>query len=1244
MLHDAVSPMPLLAVAMVTTTLAALPLRGASQALAVPHPVLDHRLDPARAGEVEASLRTAMAMDPERLLSFLPEWAYARYCECPACYGGVEGNGVFTWSIERPDEMRCRFCGQVWPDPAYPEGEVLRGRNALGEEVSLPYHWNAERKVAHCFSLHRQFLQRRWLEEQCVLLGKAYQLTGKEDYARRVVMVLDRLSRRYPHYPVLRNIVRHIEFRESQEPPYAWDSGRWGCFHNEIPKSMVLAYDLVCESPAFDELSRQRGEDIRAALERDCFRPAFEAVAKSPHHVSNVVGYDIASAALLGRVINDPGMVHRAFAWMKRNLDEGFFRDGMWKEGTPAYHAMTIGGLRYAFSTLAGHSDPPGTIDPVDGTRFDDFDPEKLLPLWSRCLHACDVLTAPNGHAANVHDTHPYARATAPRQETVSAILPAYGHVSLGRGRGAHQMQAQLHFSGAYGHAHADNLNLMLWAKEREMLPDVGYTWTQMRHWASSTLGHNTVVIDRVSQGGRPGDGDLLAYVPDAAGIALAEAEGRRGYGNIAGVDTYRRLVMVVPVSEEDAYVVDLFRVRGGAMHDWVLHGDADADTTAACSLALEGSRRWMLEEGEVWEEPQIEGSRYHPYGMVRDVGHAAADGPFDVHFRYVEDPGRGVRVHVLPEASTEVWLGRSPSVRRMGQGSAGDMRKAYDFWMPTLMVRRQGTAPLASTFVAVEEPFAGAPFLGAVTRLEVAPGDVGAVALQVRHGEVVDTILSTLDEADGPERTAGGVTLRGRLGVVRQVAGRVTTAWLFGGTALRCGEVDLAPAVSEHRGEIIGALRQADGAAVDAFITRASLPAGAALQGAWMITAMGTSHTQGFEIERVEEHDGRALVVLSADHGLRLEDGQAREVFFPRRTAAGPVTFCIPAVTTLAKAAMPVDLRGQEPVATPAAAQDKTGAAMSGKRIGPEWVRVTPDAGWRGRDSMGEVVFRDRLWIFGGWFAAQEPGPRDVWSSADGREWTCVQPEAPWIHGDLPVSLVHRDRMWVMGGRKLPGTECSQRVWSSVDGVDWTLENDRAGWCPRVSAAYAVFKDRMWVLGGTESFYDHSPAMVKNDVWSSADGRDWRLETPQAGWSARAHAQAVVFNDRLWVMGGGLWHPEHVATHDIWSSADGVTWECVTAAAPWAPRLWFSAVVYRGCLWVLGGWSKEHGNFADVWFSRDGRHWEELTSPVAWTARHEHSAYVFKDRLWVAGGYAETLSSEVWSLTLPADWPAATP
>lgn len=307
------------------------------------------------------------------------------------------------------------------------------------------------------------------------------------------------------------------------------------------------------------------------------------------------------------------------------------------------------------------------------------------------------------------------------------------------------------------------------------------------------------------------------------------------------------------------------------------------------------------------------------------------------------------------------------------------------------------------------------------------------------------------------------------------------------------------------------------------------------------------------------------------------------------------------------------------------------------------DWFQVNDRAAWRPRDSSGELVYRDQMWIFGGWFDSYSPPPRDVWNSPDGKMWRRVTGEAPWRYSDLPMTAVFRDRMWLFGGwtnGRIEGHGATSEVWSSADGKDWTLETSQPGWSPRLAAGTAVFRDRLWVLGGTENYYFGDASHLKNDVWSTADGKTWKQATAAAPWSPRAYLQAAAFDGKLWVIAGGNYVPDYEARHDVWSSTDGENWECVTEQAPFPPRLWHSVAVYRDHLWVLGGWSNQPSrNWGDVWYSRNGKDWRELKSNIVWKERHEHSVFVHRDKLWVVGGHAQPLNSEVWSLELPKDF-----
>ncbi len=862
------------------------------------HPVLDHKIDPAKSSAYEAFVSRIMKMSEEEALAFVPVRTFAAYSKCPHCYGGVQGNHSFKWEIARPNEMKCKYCGTIFPNEKYPEDQSLTGTNGLGEKITYNYYRNEERGESHFLSEHLNRWRRNWLMSQCEGLGKAYQVTRDEKYARRAVLLLDRLAQVYPHYPVIQNLPWVFKFCKSQKVPWRWDSGRWGHFHNEIPRVAIKTYDLVYHSEEFGRLSKKRGYDVRKKLVEDFFVPTYEALVAQPNHIYNVVGYDVASAALLGRVIGRPRYVHWAFDWMKRNVSASFFYDGHHQE-SPSYHYMTLGGLRFAFDCVRGYSDPPGHKDPMDGTRFDNLQPEKELPFWARVQHAPQVLDFPNGCSTPVHDTHPYERRSDPRDETISTIAPGYGHASLGRGTGPNQMQAQLHFSGSHGHAHLDNLNLTLWAKEREMLSDIGYTWTKMRYWPTSSIGHNLVVVDRKDQKTGNSDGDLQWFFPNTGGVSVVEADGIRGYANIKAMSLYRRMLITIPVSETDAYVVDVFRVAGGKLHDWALHGDADEQTTATCTLPLEGKRPNMLEPGEKWEDPVTHGRRFHAYGMLRDMQSAKTDGGFEVSFRYSAPSDKGLHIHMLPSGKAEVWLGRSPTVRGMGQGGNADMRKAYDDWMPQLLVRRTKEkgeeSALESRFIAVHEPYDGASFLQKIETVKLSPADDHAFAIRAHHGESIDTLFFDLNSEMVDRKTDDGLQFSGRLGVLRQRNGQAIAGWLFEAQSLQAGDWKMDAPRARYEGVIGSAHRKEDGQSENAFVTDADLPSGKALSGVWMIVTHGNGYTHGYEIDHIRQENGKTVIVLTAEHGLRIEADQTEEVYYPRRKIKGQNTFVIP-------------------------------------------------------------------------------------------------------------------------------------------------------------------------------------------------------------------------------------------------------------------------------------------------------------------------------------------------------------
>ena len=144
---------------------------GAGQAVGLKHPVLQHDVDPARAAQYEEAVKRVMAMREEDLLRFVPPYGYASYCECPNCYGDVEGNNIFLRRIDRPEELKCRICGTVvYPNPNYPRTSFSSARTALMRRSAFPTT-STRRRAEHFFTLNRYLYQRKWLLAQCLALG-----------------------------------------------------------------------------------------------------------------------------------------------------------------------------------------------------------------------------------------------------------------------------------------------------------------------------------------------------------------------------------------------------------------------------------------------------------------------------------------------------------------------------------------------------------------------------------------------------------------------------------------------------------------------------------------------------------------------------------------------------------------------------------------------------------------------------------------------------------------------------------------------------------------------------------------------------------------------------------------------------------------------------------------------------------------------------------------------------------------
>ena len=374
-------------------------------------------------------------------------------------------------------------------------------------------------------------------------------------------------------------------------------------------------------------------------------------------------------------------------------------------------------------------------------------------------------------------------------------------------------------------------------------------------------------------------------------------------------------------------------------------------------------------------------------------------------------------------------------------------------------------------------------------------------------------------------------------------------------------------------------------------------------------------------------------------------------------------------------------------------------------------WTHTNPDTPWQARAGLRVVDLNGRLILLGGRTPKQSTIPgdsviwADVWASDDqGATWFDLLEggTAPWPARAYFQTAIKDDMIYVIGGQDfgleknpfcalleqgvapppglgidpdapcpefLPSSNFFNDVWRSTDGIAWEQITEAAPWDPRAGLSAAVLGEHIYVMAGSQN--DDSsiigaggPARIYyQDVWRSEDGATWESMTDTAPWEPRAGAATVVRDDLLFLFGGEdgftcdpLPDCEAPYFNDVWVTADGATWEQVTASAAWSPRPGHVCELVGSQFLCFGGFGLLE-NPTDMWVSDDGAQWTELpTDP--WDSadptamRYDFDALVIDDpetgpRVLTFGGDRETfdftdpdnylrVDNDVWTFALP--------
>ncbi|MCP4644610.1 MAG: hypothetical protein GY851_29470 [bacterium] len=359
-------------------------------------------------------------------------------------------------------------------------------------------------------------------------------------------------------------------------------------------------------------------------------------------------------------------------------------------------------------------------------------------------------------------------------------------HIALLRsGQGPHARVAWLDYDSGGGHGHPDGMNLGLFARGLDLMPDFGYPPVQFGGWGApkarsyvATAAHNTVVVDRNNNGGEPGHTQLWA---DGRQCKAIRASGP----GLNGGNRYERTVLTVDVSDEDVYLVDVFRVAGGSQHTKFMHshfGTVDAeglDLTPADEFGAGAITRNTRMDAAPESGWSVDWTIDDRHGLLSDGE--------EVHLRY-----------------TDLTTGASAGLTE-GWVVEGVYNSTTETWVPRVLIQRAAAEgqPLASTFVAVVEPYGTARVVQSIRRVNVLAPD-GSVLPDSHVGLVItltdgrEDLILIRDHQDAAtaEALLGDAPLQtdAELALVRlDGAGSAAYAALANGSNLTCGKTQVA-------------------------------------------------------------------------------------------------------------------------------------------------------------------------------------------------------------------------------------------------------------------------------------------------------------------------------------------------------------------------------------------------------------------------------------------------------------------
>jgi len=679
---------------------------------------------------------------------------------------GLDEHGIFDpkkadrsllFNAEHPDVKDPLHAFGVDDGEGYVEGDA--------ERSSVPIRRDKRWRFISAYLIYGQW-------KQAVLngirnLAAAYVVTGDPKYAHKAGILLDRVADLYPTFDFSTQAYCYEVMLPSNH-------GYVSVWHDacEETRELAMAYDMVRDAIPGDKkllefLSGKAGgsKDIERNIEDRILRDALNNIPKISSNYPRTEIAKIVMMSVLDRprdeidavwdamltratavdgVTGEKGLAgYTAFTIQSvaslieqfSRLDPEFLRDLLKRH--PRIHDMyrfhvdtwcmqeyypQVGDAGGFVRKCAGYVGVIFTKDPGGSMWTFAVTPSMFSFIWRLYEVTGDtafvqVLYGANGDSVEDLPFDLFCDDPAAFQKAVKGVIARVGptievpsvnkqdwHIAILRsGKGSNARAAWLEYDAWGGHGHANCMHLGLFAKGLDLLPDFGYKPVQFGGWSSPqanwygmTAAHNTVVVDGREQGNGAGKTILWA---DGEEFHAIRASGPTA----SGVKEFERTVAMVDTSEKDSYILDVFRVVGGKDHAKFTGSHFGTITTQGLTLKPAPDYGY----GTQMRNFQVDAKPANPWSVdwkIEDRYKYLPPGS-DIHFRYT-DLTNDTEAYIA-----EAWVA-------LGIGTTDDA------WVPRLVTRRSGTEPLASTFIAVMEPYEKQSAIAGIRRLALQTED----------------------------------------------------------------------------------------------------------------------------------------------------------------------------------------------------------------------------------------------------------------------------------------------------------------------------------------------------------------------------------------------------------------------------------------------------------------------------------------------------------------------------------------